>query len=119
MRREDAVMISAEEEAKFYYIDQAINYLIDCYNKGKNVYYDHHNVRLYSCDGYTYDEYYVLAMGIFPQEKKHLDALVHGGDRNHEEVVKLFHLTMPVYNYLRELNQPLREKLISGNTKKI
>ena len=119
MRREDAVMISQEEMNRLYNIDEAIKYLMESYKNGENKYYVHNGETLYSCDGYTYDEYFLLAMGIPFKDREHLDGLVFGKDRSTEDSMKLSDLIMPVYSYLKEINKSYREELRNGKQKTI
>lgn len=118
MRREDAVKISDEEMIKLNYVDDVINYLIECYKNGVNVYCVYNDVMLYSCDGYTYDEYYILAMGLSLKDKNHLDELVFGEGRTQDDLMKITELILPVFSYLREMYMPLREELKNGKKNK-
>ena len=111
MRREDAVMIEQEKMVELNTIDDIIRYLIECYSNGINVYYIHNGEKLYSCDGYTYDEYYILAMGLSANDKIHLDWLIYGVGRTTEECIKMSDLVLPVYSGLKEMYPPLREEL--------
>ncbi len=119
MGREEAVAISAEESIKLSTIDEVIRYLMECYHKGINVYCDWHGeTRLYSCDGYTYDEYYLLATGLTIEERKHLDAIVFAEDKSLDDKIKLNNLILPVYSYLKEIHAAKREELKEGREQK-
>ena len=118
MRREDAVMIDQEKMVELNTIDDIIKYLMTCYSKGINVYYMHNGEKLYSCDGYTYDEYYILAMGLSSKDKAHLDGLIYGAGRTTEDCIKVSNLVLPVYSGLKEMYQPLREELRNGKGSK-
>ena len=120
MRREDAVMIDNVEAQNLNTIDEAINYLMRCYRQGLNVYLYHNDVILYSCDGYTYDEYYIQAMGLSSTDQKSLDNLIYGEGRTAEDRQKIFKLILPVYTYIKGMNEPLCQELRNGkNQKKI
>ena len=120
MRREDAIMISEDEMLALNNIEDVIRYLMSCYDNGRNIYYVHNGVTLYSCDGYTFDEYYIMAMGLSANDKRHLDSLVYGEGRTNSDMVNISKLILPIYSYLKEMNQPFRDELINGrNAKKI
>lgn len=118
MQRENAVMISEEESLKLNNIEQVISYLIESYNKGNNIYYNYNGEMLYSCDGYTFDEYYILAMGMSLKDKISLDNLIFGENRTAIDSTKLMELAMPIYSYLKEAHQPIREELRNGKKNK-
>lgn len=114
MRREDAIMISEEEMVELNYINNVIDYLIKCYNLGKNIYIPYNGVMLYSCDGYTYDEYYLIAMGLLPKEQAALETLMYGPNRTTDDSINLANMTMPIYSYLKDMHLQQREELING-----
>lgn len=118
MRREDAVMADTVEIQKLNTVDEEINYLMRCYREGLNVYLYHNDVILYSCDGYTYDEYYIQAMGLSSIDQKSLDNLIYGEGRTVEDRQKIFKLILPVYNYLISMNEPLCQELRNGRKPK-
>lgn len=115
MRREDAVMASEEETKQLNYLHQVIRYIMYCYKIGKNVYYVHNGEKLYSCDGYTFDEYYILATGISLKEQEHWNGLFYGeGNRSSQDRMKLSEPLNSIYSCLIEINKPLREELRRG-----
>ena len=92
---------------------------MECYRNGINVYSDWHGeVRLYSCDGYTYDEYYLLATGITKEEADHLNGITFGDDKDVDERVKINDLIAPLYTYLKEIHAKRREELKKGKEEK-
>ena len=121
--REEAVMLSENELMSLNTIDEIINYIIKCGKEGKNVCYEYNGVTLYSCDNYSFDEYYILATGLSKSDKQNLDEIIYGknGNRNvsSEDLVNLSNLVAPVYSYLKKMNEPLIEELKNGkqNTK--
>ena len=119
--REEAVMLSQEELMPLDTIDEIINYIIQCGKNGRNVYYVHNGVILYSCDNYSFDEYYMLAMGLSKSDKQNLDEIVYGenGNRNasSEDLATLSDLVLPIYTRLKEMNEPLVEELKDGKSK--
>ena len=117
MKREDAVLISEEDAEKLITIDDVIRYLMKCYKLGLNIYCFHQDEKLYACDGYTYDEYYLLAMGIKPKDQAHLEAIVYGEDRLLEDKIVLSNLVTPIYAHLKEMYKPLRDQLREGKQK--
>ena len=121
--REEAVMLTDEEIIELNTIDEAIEYIMQCGREGKNVYYIHNGVILYSCDNYTFDEYYLLAMGISKSDKQLLDDVIYGrnGSRNasNEDLVAISELVVPIYSYIRRMNKPLVEELKKGKSKTI
>ena len=119
--REEAVMLSEDELVSLNTIDEIINYIIQCGRRGRNVYYVHNGVTLYSCDNYSFDEYHILATGLSKNDKQNLDEIVYGknGGRNasHEDLVTLSELVLPIYSYLRKMNEPLVEELKAGKSR--
>ena len=119
--REEAVMLSDDELVSLNIIDEIIDYIIKCGRRGRNVYYVHNGVTLYSCDNYSFDEYYILATGLSKNDKQNLEEIVYGknGGRNasHEDLVTLSNLVLPIYSYLRKMNEPLVEELKDGKSK--
>ena len=119
MRREDAIMIDLEEK-NLYSIRDVIDYLQKCYKNNENVCCEFNNELLYSCDGYTIDEYYILATGISFSDKRSLDFLIFPETRTIEDKSKLTDLLTPVHKYLTEMYSAFREELRNGkNSKKI
>ena len=115
MKREDAVVITEKQMESLYTIDHVIHYLMECYKKGENVYCKYNDGPiLYSCDGYTYDEYYLMAMGITPLENKYLHSIINDSNHNLDDRIKLNKLLTPVFTCLQEINKPLRDELING-----
>ncbi|MBQ6283079.1 MAG: hypothetical protein IJK66_06110 [Bacilli bacterium] len=119
--REEALMLSEDELMSLNTIDEVINYIIQCGNNGRNVYYVHNGVSLYSCDNYSFDEYYLLATGLSKSDKQNLDEIIYGknGSRNasHEDLVALTDLVLPIYSYLIKMNELLVEELKNGKPK--
>ena len=117
MKREDAVLVSEQEAIELNTIDDVIRYLMKCNSLGLNIYCLHNGEKLYACDGYTYDEYYLLAMGIKPKDQAHLEAIVYGEDRLLEDKIILSDLITPIYAHLKEMYKPIRDQLREGKQK--
>ena len=120
MSRENAITIEDESMERLGLRDftRAIDYLHEWYDKGVNLYLTINGERLYACDEYTYDEYYLLATGFTRGQNEYLESL-----RNEERIKKLDparqeRLIRPLENSFRKDNELKREELRQGKKAK-
>lgn len=122
MTRDNAITIEDEsaERLGLYDISKAINYLQEWYGKGVNLYLTFNGEKLYACDEYSYDEYYLLATGLTREQEKYIDDLKKSDKVKNLEPDKKEKLIRPLENKFLKDNEAKREELRQGkNTKTI
>ena len=116
MTRDNAITIEDESAERLGLNDlyRAVEYLREWYSKGVNLYLTFNGERLYACDEYSYDEYYLLATGLTREQEKYLDDLKKGDKVKNLEPEKREKLIRPLENKFLKDNEQKREELRQG-----
>ena len=119
MTREDAITIEDESAIRLGLsnLDRAIDYLREWYSKGVNLYLTFNRERLYACDEYSNDEYYLLATGLTIAQTKYIEDVKNNEKFKNLEPSKLELLIKPIEESFQLDNEAKREELRQGKKK--